>query len=72
MFELSKKQEETKLQELKKDEAVAQQYAKQLEVEREKVHPVVLFKLLANSSVSFTTKFTFYTTGASEVAQGQL
>jgi len=38
VFELSKKQEETKVQELKKDEAVAQQYAKQLEVEREKVH----------------------------------
>ena len=37
MFELAKKQEDTKVQELKKEEAVANQYSKQLEVEREKV-----------------------------------
>ena len=40
VFDLAKKQEESKVQEAKKDEAVANQYAKQLEVEREKVSRV--------------------------------
>mmetsp|Transcript_16518 Transcript_16518/g.22831 ORF Transcript_16518/g.22831 Transcript_16518/m.22831 type:complete len:586 (-) Transcript_16518:251-2008(-) len=38
VFDLAKKQEDTKLQEMKKEEAMALQYAKQAETEHEKVH----------------------------------